>query len=247
MLTVVAIMTLEEPQGANAFGTCNASPNWYADQHTNQLYTGVAGWFYTYQPSTNTALHQYSASHLYTNTALHQYSASHLYPYRDGGSTFSEIGWVKGWRPSQVLTSSTFYTAMAEPGVTYSERTFSAAPAGFVAYKIQNIGFDNTTNKWQWGIYYTDFNNPKWVWEMAAMNWAQGLSGGEVSRSSGTQMQVRMVPSHQLLLPSDGQWHDWNLALMSLNNDTTTPCNDTGFVISYNVYYDDYQASGTSP
>ncbi len=91
MLTVVAIMTLEESQGANAFGTCNASPNWYADQHTNQLCTGVAGWFYTYQPS--------------TNTALHQYSASHLYPYRDGGSTFSEIGWSSPESPGNVIAA----------------------------------------------------------------------------------------------------------------------------------------------
>jgi len=58
-------------------------------------------------------------------------------------------------------------------------------------------------------------------------------------------MNVSMQPSHQLHLPSDGLWHHWTDAFMTLNNDTTFTCNDTGFTFTYNVRFDDYVIEGS--
>jgi len=67
----------------NQWSHCNGGNNVFADQETANLYTGIAGRFFTHQPALN------------VNT---QYSASHLYAFRDGGGTFVEVGLVRGIR-----------------------------------------------------------------------------------------------------------------------------------------------------
>ena len=137
---------------------------------------------------------------------------------------------------------------MAEPGVLYQERYFGSAPAGYMNYKAENLGWNDMALKWKWGAFFSAgaFNStPNWIWEIASMNWGQMLSGGEVSPTRGAQMQTTMQPSHQLRLPSTGAWHDWTDALMSLNNDTTFSCNDSHMTLSYTVRFDTYTANGT--
>jgi hypothetical protein len=219
----------------NEWSHCNSFPNLYADQTTTNGYTGIAGRFFTSQPALNIAS---------------QYSVSHLYVFRTDTGGQVESGWVRGRRDvnNVSLSSSTLYTAMSEPGSIYSELYFGDAPAGYENYKIENLGIDPPTGKFKWGVFFSagSFSSvPDHTWYMSSINWGQMVSGGEVSNSIGTHMQVTMQPSHQLLLPSDGQWHDWTDGLMTLNNDTTAICNDNNLFLTYTTRFDNYTASGT--
>lgn len=233
-MTATVLVPTEVRAGHNAWSHCNADPNWYADQNTANLYTGIAGWFFTYQP--------------FVPNVNTDFSLSHLYAFRDVGATFVEGGVYRGFGPQKIAMNSSYYSARAEPGQPYKENNYEDAPTNTsVKYKVQNIGFRDVVQKWAWGVYMDDFGNPKVVWEMAHINWAQALSGGEVTRDRGIEMPVRMTPSHQILNPGDGLWYNWTDATMSLLGDSTATCNDPGFSISYNVRFDDYQVTGTGP
>ena len=219
----------------NQWAHCNALPNYYADQSvTNLFYQGIFGWFYTYQPN--------------VPSPTTQFSLSHLYPHTNNGSTFMEVGWYKGVGTTVPSTTvSRFYTVHADFGASdYFEENWGIAPnATFIAYEAQYLRFNFSTNKYVWGLYADNLSVPLREYESAFLSSGLPLSGGEVN-ASGVQMQVRMIPSHSLKKP-DGIWYNWTEPFMASEGGAVETCNDLGFFWSYNVKFDDYQASGTAP
>lgn len=240
---LIASVLLSSP--AAAFGSCGAGHP-ASHQWTYNQYSGEAGALYTYQP--------------YLPDINNQRSIAHLYPfYGSNYFPFAEVGWYRGSGAGPypyLATSSTYYSASQDTGGVYDERDYFNAPdATPVNYKILNTSYDNVAGKWIWTPYANDLVNPLYTppdglgWRVS-MNWARGLSGGELSSVTtyrGMEMHVWTQPTHELLLPSDGQWHLWTQDLMTLNNDSTVTCNDPGFTFTYNTPFDNYVVTGTSP
>jgi hypothetical protein len=217
---------------AFAWPVCNAGHP-ASHQFTAQEYNAIGGKFYTFQPN--------------VPSLTSQFSVSHLYPFRGTNYIpFVEVGWYKGVGTEKIAANSSYYTAMREVGGLYIEHDFQDAPSGVpIEYRLVNVGFNDGTAKWMWWAYADNLQNPLYPWEIGSINWARGLSGGETN-GPGIEMHVWMQPTHQLRLPTDGQWHIWNQDLMTLNNDGTTSCADPGLNLGYNVFFDNYVITGTT-
>jgi hypothetical protein len=228
-IVIVASSSVALPAVA-AWPVCNAGHP-ASHQFTTNYYLGQGGTFYTFQPNVPSLSTQFSLSHLYSF-----HSDTDYLP-------FVEVGWYRGVGTEKIATNSSYYTAMREVGAVYMEHDFQDAPdATAINYKIVNGGGDGT-GKWLWLAYAN--GSVIFTWHIGQINWARAISGGETN-GSGIEMHVWAQPTHELLLPSDGQWHLWTQDLMTLNNDGTTTCADPGLSLSYNTYFDNFVITGTT-
>jgi len=218
----------------NQYLHCAFVPNWYGQQWTDKGYVGMFGWFFTFQP--------------FVPDLNTQFSLSHLYVFAEGPSFPSvEVGVFRGLGQQRIQTNSGYYSAVEDSVTAYTEHDYEDAASGvYVVYEVQFEGFDFGVMKYMWGVYANDLTTARDVWRIKDLPNGHAVSGGEVTRSTGIEMAVSLIPNHQLKT-SDSIWHDWNPTFMSQQADNTNICNNLGFGYVSGRQFDSYSVGGTGP
>lgn len=205
----------------------------FVHQNTVKVsYFGEYGYFQTRNPYVPDLYSQFSLCHLYMDNKL----------VGQSNYLLTEFGYYKGYGPQRVVGDPRLYGTFQDASGYHEYDTVVSPGSGTPIYQLQNMGYAASTGKYRWQANFNSFGSAFLVFDIAGLNSARVVDGGESTGNAGPEINCRGARNRQL--KRSGSFYDWDASLMSSVGDSTYTQVDYALSFRWYGQYTDYETFG---